>query len=259
MDENGNQGNGQEQNPEVLTLEQVQELIARETAGLKTNRDNVLNEKKTLEAELESLRKEREQISPLLEMLNAQKKDQKLKAIIDGKMTLEEYEQQVRAGLQDQWQSEVSAKEAELEALRAEMQKEREQIVRNNVKNEVGSAYLGHKYARKEAMSDLLALAEREVSFKDGRVVILDDNGNERLIGGKPMSMDQWIEEQSQKRPYFFNLPSGSGSGSQNNGVPGGRKTVSMSQWDNMISEAYTKGNHAELLRALSAGEIVVQ
>jgi hypothetical protein len=142
--------------------------------------------------------------------------------------------------LEEQFNLQLQSKQTELEQLRSQLSERESALKETAFNSQVMSAideYNSTSGARKllnesganEILLDKIKKSSKEV---DGKLVLLDNNGNEFITDSGIGTISQWIAKvAATKYPFLFNSPSGSGATGSNSGGAGS-KTISRIEFD---------------------------
>lgn len=219
------------------------EALAAETSGLKSKVNEILDEKKKVQAQLNAI-------------LSKAEEEEDQQALKSGKMDITALLDKRLNAANQTFQERLQAEQAEKEELRKAIESERGKLKNFQIKQLVGNEFLKNEFAQHSAIEDLMILAERTWELTDnGELISRDQSGNVRIgKTGRALSPKEWVEELTQSRPHYFKQLPGSGS---KQGSGGAGKSVSLADWQKMIMLANSK-EQADLFAKRAKGEIVV-
>ena len=231
--------------PEALREHYVEEngsfvLATDGNDRLKEFRTNNITLKQKAE-ELETKLKSFEGIDPAkyqeLATLERQKRDKELIEAGD-----------VETLLNEKLTGERSTYQKQLDAIKAELEKTKGELVATKVTDTLKTAAADAGVLPK-AMNDMVKLASSDWELRDGRPTMVQ-NGEVVLSkekAGEPITMGEYFKNMLHEKPFYFQSSSGAG-GTNSLGTAGGVRVVP--------NDPYTMGRYAE---QIANGEVVVE
>lgn len=204
--------------------QRIKEQLESEYKGLKSNKDAILEEKKKLAEELNSIKSQFEGIDfeQVKKLQAAAEKDVRLKLITTGDVNaidsyladeLNKRTEMMRRDSETRMQS-VQKQYEEAQNRIASMEAERKTFMVDTKVREAAS-----KYVQPEMMDYITRLGRETFSFEeDGNLVIRDNDGRLKLgrDGSSPMTPEEWVLMMKDKTPYIFQPSVGAGATSSN-------------------------------------------
>lgn len=218
--DDGSQGGGGGDAPKTYTQAEVDELIAKEVAGLKANRDALLNESK------EASRRAKE-----AEELRQREHQDALKSA--GKM--DEFEKTIRS----QYEPVLAEKDARYNSLAA-------RVLGSERKAAIG-AFAGD-FITPEAVEILAPFVRTEFDGEDVVTKYLDANGN--VVTTDP---EQFRKHLREHKAFSHLLKASAASGGGASGNRGGGAAKTLSEMNDAERIAFSKSDPAEFKRQLEA------
>lgn len=192
------------------TEDQVRELVAQQTAALKTKNDELLGKMRDVTTKLKNW----DGLDPqkVRGMLDTLEKNEDLKLIAEGR-----HEEVIHRRLEREqatWKSQLEERDNELNQLRENLKARENQVRDLMIDTTVINAFLAEG-GLPQAKDDVVLRATVFFDVEDGEVVARDSKGE--LIRGKngPISIKEWIAELKVNAPHLF-------PGSQGAGASGG-------------------------------------
>lgn len=211
---------------EVDVQTQIATAVEQATASIKSNRDEILQEKRELKDQLqkavdrfESLGGD-EGVNSLIELKKRLEQDELGKLVSEGKH--DEWFDKRTAKMRADHENQISGVNTKLEEAiqRAELAEQRYTGLK--VENEVRAACSGSEGFVETAIVDALARASSVFEFDaEAGVVQRDENGGIILgkDGSTPLTVSEWLEEQKKTSRHWWGASQGAGV----NGATGGR------------------------------------
>lgn len=203
---------------------QIDAAVEAATAPLRANRDTILEEKRTLKQQHESLQKTikalggDEGIRALVATRERLQTDELGMLLADGKY--EEWYEKKTSAMKADHTNQITALEEKVQTAETKAEASVKRLSKMFLRNEIGAAARNLKTVQEEAViDDICRLAEESFSFSEehDRCVIKDSGGG--ILPGKDgktaKTTDEWLEEQKKIRRHWW-PPSKSG------GVEGG-------------------------------------
>jgi len=198
---------------------QIQAAVDRATSGLKTNRDQILAEKKQLADQLTAIQSQletlggKEGVTKLLEMRERLQKDEMGKLLADGKY--DEWYDKRTAALRGDFEQRLEAANSKIAEATEAREKAQQLLARTLLKTEVDAAAMAVE-VEKTALDDVRLAAAQVFAYDEelGRHVIKDENGVVLLgkDGATPKGVLEWLEEQRQPKRHWFPPSQGAGA-----------------------------------------------
>lgn len=121
--------------------------------------------------------------------------------------------------LKKKYENELAAKDRQIQESQKAAQQAEEKLKRTTVTSKISDA-CSQEGIRREAMEEVVPFLAQFVNVnKDGEVVVLDENGEERFgSDGKLMKLREFIQEKGAQKPHWWHPSHGGGA---NNGTRG--------------------------------------
>lgn len=217
-------------NPDVKTL--VEGAVAEATKGLTSNRDEILGEKKGLQAKLDEQAKVWEGLDPEIvkNLVNRMNTDEETKLIAEGKID-EVVERRVTA-MKTDLETRLAAatdKLAGLEETNGSLSGKVKRLIVDGMVRQAGSELK----MVPSAFDDAIARAGNVFELDENDNPVARDGSGTLLIGkdGKtPITTVEWLESMKPAAPHWFPAPSGAGAGGGSGSGQGNPFTLSRSE-----------------------------
>ena len=205
-------------NPEVQTL--IAAAVKEATTGLAANKEEILAEKKALQAQMDEMGETWKGLDPeaVRNIMNRMENDEETKLLAEGKM--DEVMARRTERLQADHQKQVDALTASLAERDALLEQGQGQVKRLTVSTSLqkAAADLG---VHSTAFDDVLHRAMSVFEIDDGKPIVKENGATVFGKDGKsPMSPAEWLEAMKETAPHWFPAPSGGGAGG---GAGGGK------------------------------------
>jgi hypothetical protein len=206
---------GETPNPEDPAIKSlIEAAVASATAGLISNRDAALKEKKELKAQFDELTKQWSGLDPAIvkNLVSRMENDEETKLIAQGKV--DEVIGRRVSIMQKDFEAKLAAATSKLTEYEGHV-KQRD----GRIKDLVIDGSIRETAAKiglvPHALEDAVTRAKgRFVVGDDGRAVARDENGT--LVMGKdgktPMGVSEWLEGMKEQAPHWFPAPTGAGA-----------------------------------------------
>lgn len=197
---------------------QISEAVEKATASLKSNRDEILNEKRKLKEQLESLSNTidnlggADAIKSLVEMRERLSKDEMGKLLAEGKH--EEWFDRRTAAMKKDYEQRFNQVQSNLDSIAKERDRAVDMFSRTKIETEVRAA-ASKAGIVDSAVEDVLLRANNTFSYDSRGGVVIKDQDGVILIGkdGKtPKNVEEWIEEQRDRARHWFPPSKGAGA-----------------------------------------------
>lgn len=173
------------ENEEVKSY--LSNLVEEQTKALKNKNTELMNELKPIKTKL--------------------KEDVTLKMLSEGKH--EEVFNKVKEERDEEWRERLSNKEIEFNKEKEELLKYKEKVTDYIFKDKF-SEIASNTRLNKSAYKDVIEKIKSEFTInEDGNLISKDNKLNSQ---GKPLTVNDWIDNQSKERPYWFDGISGAGT-----------------------------------------------
>jgi len=216
--------------PEIKSL--VDEAVAAATKGLSSNRDEILTEKKGLQAKLDELGKQWEGLDPAVvkNLVDRMNNDEETKLIAEGK--IDEVVEKRVAAMKTDLESRLEAateKLATLEGTNGTLSDKVKNLVIDGMVRQAG----GELKLLPTAIEDAIVRAKGRFQLDENDNPVARDEHGTLLIGkdGKsPLKPVEWLEGMKEQAPHWFPTPSGAGAGGGSGSGNGNPFTLSRSE-----------------------------
>ena len=206
--------------PEVKAL--IDAAVKDATSGLAANRDEILGEKKTLQASLDEMKKTWGSYDPeaVANIMSRLENDEEAKLLAEGKTD------EVIARRTERLQADHAK---QLENLTAQLT-EKDGLLngtQSKVKELMVSGTLRQAAVEQglvpSAIEDALSRAMNVFKVGENDELVAEENGSTAYgkDGKTPLTPAEWLESMKEKAPHWFPAPSGGGAGGGNG--PGGK------------------------------------
>lgn len=195
-------------------LDAAKQAHDEDVAGLKAKRDELLDSQRKLKDDIRKYEGIDPERARRLEQMLAENEEAKL--IADGK--IDEVVNQRVSREQATWQSQLEAKDSELEQARKQVEALQGVTIKSGIAAAAQKAGLAPT-----AIEDAQVIASHSGwKVEDGTPVLRDKDGE--VVRGKsgPITFDEWLESQRDTRPHWFPTPKGSGAPGNRGGSPSG-------------------------------------
>jgi hypothetical protein len=220
------EGASQESGGEVDVQSQIRAAVEQATASIKTNRDEILQEKRELKDQLQKAvdRFEKlggdEGVASLIELKTRLEKDELGKLVAEGKH--DEWFDKRTAKMRADFENQTQGFQTQLEEATKRAEQAEQRYTGLKIENEVRAACSSSEGFVDTAIADALARASSAFEFDSEKgVVMRDENGGIVLgkDGATPLSVSEWLEEQKKTSRHWWGASQGAGV----NGAAGGR------------------------------------
>lgn len=206
----------------------IDKAVKEATSGLATNRDEILTEKKTLQAKLEEASKTWEGLDPVAvrNIMSRLENDEEAKLLAEGKTdaVIERRTERLKADHAKQIAALEKALAERDDKLGGASSKVKKLMVEGNLRQ--AAVELG---LVPSAIEDALSRAMSVFKVDDQDRLIAEENGSTAYgkDGKSPLTPSEWLESMKEKAPHWFPAPQGGGAGGGNG--RGGSHTISRS------------------------------
>lgn len=224
-------------NPQIKAL--IDAAVSNATSGLTKNRDDLLREKKELQAKFEDSQKQWGGLDPevVKNLVARMQNDEETKLIAEGKV--DEVIQRRTGAMKKDLDSRLEAALKKSGEFESEVRKRDERIRTLLVEGAISSA-ASKVGLVPHALDDAVMRAKNHFSLADdGGVVARDGAG--ALIMGKdgrtPMTVAEWLDGMRETAPHWF--PPSEGAGATGGSGAGRAKTIQISRTDAQDASKY--------------------
>jgi hypothetical protein len=210
----------------------IQSAVAEATKGLTSNRDELLNEKKELKSQFESMKKQWGNLDPEMvkNLVSRFENDEETKLIAEGKFDAvferrnsamrKDYENKLEAstGKLTEFEQLLGSKDSLIKQLKVEG------AIRQSAAD-LGLVPSAFDDAISRATSIFSIDEDGELAARDADgVVQISRNGKDKL----PVS--EWLENMKENAPHWFPSPEGAGAGGGKGGGKGGAYSITRAE-----------------------------
>ena len=201
--------------PEVKAF--IAAAVADATSGLTGNRDEILSEKKALQAKLDEMSNTWKDLDPaaVRNIMGRLENDEETKLLAEGKM--DEVISRRTERLQADHVKQMSNLEAKLAEAVSFGETQGSTVKQLKVEGGLRQAAVEHGLIP-SAVEDALGRAMAVFKVGDNGKLIAEENGSTAYgkDGKTPLTPAEWLESMKDKAPHWFPAPSGSGAGGGN-------------------------------------------
>lgn len=198
-------------NPEVKKL--VDSAVETALAGIKKNRDDLLEEKKALEKNFEGL--DPKTTRELMDRINA---DEDMKLFTSGKR--QEYDERITGRMKASHENQIKAANDKIADLEKTL-KDRSDKLSASLRNSAIQSAAAELGVLPTALPDIVSRASSIFSVDDNAAIVaLDASGGVILgpDGKKPLTAKDWVKSLKETAPHLFPASKGGGSSGGGNG-----------------------------------------